>query len=57
MLGMETIMDERHAELVEKLRQWVKDFCDLDLPTYKQNQYQEYKCEDIFIGKFWKRFE
>ena len=52
MLGMETIMDERHAELVEKLRQWVKDFCDLDLPTYKQNQYQEYKCEDIFIGKF-----
>ena len=50
-LGMETILQQSYNNLVEKLRLWVHSFCEVDIPTYKQNKYQQYRHEDVFVGK------
>ena len=49
--GMETILEQRFINLVDKLRLWVESFCEVDIPTYKQNKYQQYRHEDVFVGE------
>ena len=48
---METILHQGFINLVEKLRLWIKSFCEVDIPTYKQNKYQQYRHEDVFVGE------
>eukprot|EP00092_Neocalanus_flemingeri_P023314 GFUD01025278.1.p1 GENE.GFUD01025278.1~~GFUD01025278.1.p1 ORF type:complete len:2291 (+),score=510.26 GFUD01025278.1:413-6874(+) len=49
-LGMETILQHGFTNLVDKLRLWVRSFCEVDIPAYKQNKYQQYRYEDVFVG-------
>eukprot|EP00090_Calanus_glacialis_P031123 TRINITY_DN5102_c0_g1_i8.p1 TRINITY_DN5102_c0_g1~~TRINITY_DN5102_c0_g1_i8.p1 ORF type:complete len:2193 (-),score=498.77 TRINITY_DN5102_c0_g1_i8:57-6239(-) len=49
-LGMETILEQSFYNLVDKLRLWVKSFCEVDIPTYKKNKYQQYRHDDVFVG-------
>lgn len=49
-LGMETILDRKYSETVEKLKVWVRSFCEINLPAYKQAQFRQYTPRDVFIG-------
>ena len=49
-LGMETILDRKYSETVEKLKAWVRSFCEINLPAYQQAQFRQYLPRDVFIG-------
>ena len=49
-LGMETILDRKYSETVDKLRVWVRAFCQINLPRFKQAQFRQYTPRDVFIG-------
>ena len=50
-LGMETILDRKYSESVEKLKVWVRSFCEINKePAYKQAQFRQYTPRDVFIG-------
>ena len=49
-LGMETILERRYSESVEVLRSWVRSFCEINIPAYKQAQFRQCTPRDVFIG-------
>ena len=51
-LGMETMLEERHAETVSSLREWVRAFCHIRRQQHEMGRnFQRYVPEDVFVGK------
>ena len=51
-LGMETMLEGRHAETVSSLRNWVQAFCHIRRQPHEMGRnFQKYVPEDVFVGK------
>ena len=51
-LGMETMLEERHAATVASLRSWVQAFCHIRRQPHEMGRnFQKYVPEDVFVGK------
>ena len=49
-MGMETIMDTKFHPSVERLRNWVTEYCEVKMPAHQRKRQRQFEPGDVFIG-------